>query len=89
MNIDAKRSADLLASSDVSVFAISVILLDSMLGKRDDIEIKRRTAEGRTAKRQNEYAEQAKYCRSGLIRLSLNFDKRSKGESHTTYPLSL
>ena len=54
MNIDAKWSADLLASSDVSVFAISVILLDSMLGKRDDIEIKRRTAEGRTAKRQNE-----------------------------------
>ena len=54
LNIDTKWSADSLALSDVSVFAISVILLASMVGKRADIARKRRTAEGRTAKLQNE-----------------------------------
>ena len=54
MNLDAMWSADLLALSDVSVFAISVILLDSMVGKRAGMAGKRRTAEGRTAKRENE-----------------------------------
>ena len=73
VNIDAKLSADLLASSNVSVFAISVILLDSILGKQADIARKRRTAEGRTAKRQKEYAEQVKYCLQNLVDTALLF----------------
>ena len=42
VNIDAKWSADLLALLEVSVFAISVISVYSIVGKRADMARKRR-----------------------------------------------